>query len=60
MISEMEKLNEAVTRVKNLLDDPHPGLMSWNDLLREACKENQEALCAMGVTPEACGIKKAS
>lgn len=42
-----EKLHKAVTKVKNLLDDPQFGVFSWNEMLVTALLENQKALSAL-------------
>lgn len=54
---EMALLRESCKSVIKLLEDPQPGLMMWNSLLRNACIDTQSNLCSLGCTPEACGIE---
>ena len=31
----IEELKVEVNKLKNLLDDPHPGLLTWNQFVRD-------------------------
>jgi len=52
----MTQLHEVASKIKSLLDEPAPGLLSWQTAIREQCKEMQRILCGLGCTPQACGI----
>ncbi|KKL54938.1 hypothetical protein LCGC14_2260420 [marine sediment metagenome] len=34
---EVDKLRAIVSRLDNLLKDPHPGLMTWRKFMDNAC-----------------------
>ena len=36
---DLKKLKEVVNKLKALLDDPQPGMLSWNMFLQERCEE---------------------
>lgn len=57
LTADMIKLRDAAKWVFDLLDDPEMGQSDWNELLRSSCIHTQSALCSLGCTPEACGIK---
>lgn len=38
-MTHLEELSDIVNRLKDLLDDPHPGVMTWREALARTSKE---------------------
>lgn len=51
-MSEFAKVKKSMEDASKLLEEPQPGLMTWNRMLLERFLEVQEALAELGLTPD--------
>lgn len=54
-MTSLDDLKESVRKLQALLDDPHPGLATWNVMLMDRCRE----IGAEAVEHEMVPVKKA-